>query len=60
MLLGCCGVLLFRPTDPWHAVMIWGASQLLVYPYAMWTNARALEVNVLRPLSGGLVLWRQA
>ena len=29
-------------------------TQLLVFPYAMWVNARALGVNMLRPLSGGL------
>ncbi len=53
MLLGCLGVVLFRPADPRHAVMVWCVSQLVVCPYAMWVNARALGVNLLRPLSGG-------
>jgi O-antigen/teichoic acid export membrane protein len=53
MLLGCLGVILFRPADPHHAVMIWCASQLAVCPYAMWVNARPLGVNLLRPLSFG-------
>jgi O-antigen/teichoic acid export membrane protein len=56
MLLGCIGVIVFRPTDPGHAVMIWCATQLAVCPYAMWVNARALGVNMIRPLSGGFHL----
>jgi len=58
MLLSCLGVILLRPTDPHHAVMIWCASLLAVSPYAMWVNARALGVNMLRPLSGGY--WSRA
>lgn len=48
------GVLLLRPTDPWEAVMIWTVSQVLVSPYSLWVNARALGVNMIRPLTGGL------
>ncbi len=47
------GVLLFRPTDPWHAVMIWTVSQIIVSPYSLWVNARALGVNMMRPLTAG-------
>jgi hypothetical protein len=36
--------------------MIWTVSQVLVSPYSMWVNARALRVPILRPLSGGFVL----
>jgi O-antigen/teichoic acid export membrane protein len=50
------GVILLRPTDPWQAVMIWTVSQVLVSPYTMWVNARALRVGILRPLSGGFVI----
>jgi hypothetical protein len=46
-------VLLFRPIDPWHAIMIWTVSQVLVSPYSLWVNARALGVNMIRPLTGG-------
>ena len=46
-------VLVFRPMDPWHAVMIWTGSQVLVSPYSLWVNARALGVGMLRPLTGG-------
>jgi len=56
MLVGCGGVIVFRPSDPWHAVMIWTISQLVVCPYVMWVNARALGVALLRPLSGGFRL----
>ena len=56
MLLACGGVVLFRPQDPWHAVLIWTLSQIAVYPYAMWVNARALGVPMVRPISGGLAL----
>jgi O-antigen/teichoic acid export membrane protein len=47
-------VMLLRPADPWHAVMIWTISQLVVSPYILWVNARALGVGLLRPLTGGL------
>ena len=31
-------------------------SQILVTPYALWVNARALRVSILRPVTGGFVL----
>jgi O-antigen/teichoic acid export membrane protein len=54
LVASAAGVLLFCPTDPWHAVMIWTLSQILVSPYSLWVNARALGVNMIRPLTGGL------
>jgi PST family polysaccharide transporter len=54
LLASSAGVLLLRPTDPWHAVMIWTVSQVLVSPYSLWVNARSLGVNIFRPLTGGL------
>jgi O-antigen/teichoic acid export membrane protein len=56
LLLACGGVVVLRPQDPWHAVVIWTVAQIAVYPYAMWVNARALGVPMVRPISGGLVL----
>jgi O-antigen/teichoic acid export membrane protein len=50
----CAGVLLLRPADPWQAVMIWTVSQIVVSPYSLWVNARALGVSIIRPLTGGL------
>ena len=46
---------MFRPNDPWQAVVIWTVAQVLITPYAMWVNARALRVSMVRPLSGGLM-----
>jgi PST family polysaccharide transporter len=56
LVLSAAGVMLMHPTDPWQAVMIWTVSQILVSPYAMWVNARALRVGILRPISGGFVI----
>jgi O-antigen/teichoic acid export membrane protein len=56
LVLSAAGIMLLRPTDPWQAVMIWTVSQVLVSPYTMWVNARALRVGILRPLSGGFVI----
>jgi O-antigen/teichoic acid export membrane protein len=56
LVLSAAGVMLMRPTDPWQAVMIWTVSQVLVSPYAMWVNARALRVGILRPISGGFAI----
>lgn len=53
LLATSAGVLLFRPADPWLAVMIWTVSQILVSPYSLWVNARALRVNMIRPLTAG-------
>jgi PST family polysaccharide transporter len=40
LVASAAGVLLFCPTNPWHAVMIWTLSQILVSPYSLWVNAR--------------------
>jgi O-antigen/teichoic acid export membrane protein len=49
----CASVPLLRPADPWQAVMIWTVSQILVSPYILWISARALDVGMIRPLTGG-------
>ena len=54
MLASALGVSLFHPTDAWQAVMIWTISQILVSPYSLWVNGRALGVNMVRPLTGGI------
>jgi O-antigen/teichoic acid export membrane protein len=59
MIAGAAGVLVLRPDSPWQAVMIWTVSQILVSPYTLWINARALGVGWLRPLSGGFRFGRQ-
>ena len=47
-------VLIVRPADPWHAVLVWCGGQLFVSPYALWMNGRVLGVGPLRPLQAGL------
>ena len=46
-------VLLVRPIDPWHAMLVWCGGQMFVSPYALWMNGRALGVGPLRPLRAG-------
>lgn len=53
LITACAGAALLSPSDAWWAVAIWTVSQLLVYPYNIYVNARALRVGLLRPLSGG-------
>lgn len=48
------GVLVCRPADPLQAVLVWCATQLVISPYALWTNARELGVGPLRPLRAGM------
>jgi PST family polysaccharide transporter len=48
------GVVLLRPERPIGAVLIWGAAQLAVAPYAIVMSARALRLRPLRPLRAGL------
>jgi PST family polysaccharide transporter len=56
LMTSAAAVLLFRPADPWHAVMLWTISQAIISPYSLWVNARALGVGLIRPLTGGFGL----
>ncbi len=47
-------VLIARPADPWHAMLVWCGGQMFVSPYAMWMNGRVLGVGPFRPLRAGL------
>jgi PST family polysaccharide transporter len=47
-------VLALRPDTAWDAVLIWCASQILVLPYILLVNARALGVGWWRPVRAGL------
>jgi O-antigen/teichoic acid export membrane protein len=47
-------VLLARPATPWQAVLIWTGGQLLVSPYSLWVNGRALNAGPMRPLRAGV------
>lgn len=48
------GVLWLRPASPMQAVLIWCGGQMLVAPYILWINGRAIEAGPLRPLRGGM------
>jgi PST family polysaccharide transporter len=50
-------VVLLRPATAWDAVLIWCASQLLVLPYILWVNGRALGVGPLRTVRLGVSGW---
>src|SRR6185437_1355067 len=60
LVLTCAGAVLAPPADAWQAVMIWCVSQMLVLPYTLWVNAKALGVGVFRPLRGIVVNVHQA
>jgi O-antigen/teichoic acid export membrane protein len=49
-------VILIGPADPLQAVLVWCGSQLVVSPYTLWINGRALGVGPLRPLRAGLAM----
>jgi PST family polysaccharide transporter len=50
------GVLLFRPTTPLQAVLVWLGAQMFVSPYVLCANARVLGTTMLRPLRAGAPL----
>jgi O-antigen/teichoic acid export membrane protein len=56
LLLTCAGVVILPPGNAWDAVMIWTISQLLVQPYMLHINAKALGVGLFRPIAGVLTL----
>ena len=49
-----CAALLFYPTTPLQAVMVWVGAQVLTSPYGLAMNARLLRVGTFRPLHAGL------
>ena len=56
MAVACAGVLVVQPENAWQAVAIWVVGQIVVSPYSLWVNGRALGVGLVRPLTGGLRL----
>jgi hypothetical protein len=47
-------VICIRPATPWEAVLVWCGVQVLIGPYSLWANARALGFGLLRPLRAGV------
>ena len=54
LLLTCAGVVILPPENAWDAMMIWTISQMLIQPYMLYVNARALGVGLFRPIAGVL------
>jgi PST family polysaccharide transporter len=54
ILATAAGVALIGPVDPLQAVLVWCGSQLVISPYTLWINSRALGVRPLRPLRAGV------
>jgi len=52
-----CGVLLIRPANPLHAVLVWLGAQMFVTPYALWAYAHVLRTTPLRLLRAGAPLF---
>jgi PST family polysaccharide transporter len=52
LILTCAGVVILPPENAWDAAMIWTVSQILVQPYMLHVNARALGVGLFRPIAG--------
>ena len=53
-MLTLLGMLLLRPADPLDAALVWLGAQVLVTPYSLWVNGRAVDAGLLRPLRAGL------
>ncbi|HEY1931901.1 MAG TPA: oligosaccharide flippase family protein [Acetobacteraceae bacterium] len=48
------GVAILRPGNATQAALVWVAAQLVVLPYSLWINGRALGTGMLRPLRAAL------
>jgi O-antigen/teichoic acid export membrane protein len=56
MLATLAGVAWLRPTSAVQAVLVWCGAQMLVAPYLLWVNGRAVGTGPLRPLRAGLAM----
>jgi hypothetical protein len=50
------GVVWQRPTSAEQAVLVWCGAQILVAPYSLWVNGRAVGTGPLRPLRAGVAM----
>jgi PST family polysaccharide transporter len=50
------GVAWLRPTSAVQAVLVWCGAQILVVPYLLWLNGRAVGTGPLRPLRAGVAM----
>jgi PST family polysaccharide transporter len=56
LLATLAGVAWLRPANAWLAVLVWCGAQLVVAPYALWINGRAIGAGPLRPLRAGVAM----
>jgi PST family polysaccharide transporter len=50
------GVAWLRPASAVQAVLVWCGAQMLVAPYSLWVNGRAVGTGPLRPLRNGVAV----
>jgi O-antigen/teichoic acid export membrane protein len=56
MLATLVGVVWLRPSDAVQAVLVWCGAQMVVAPYSLWVNGRAVGTGPLRPLHSGFAM----
>jgi O-antigen/teichoic acid export membrane protein len=56
LLATLAGVVWLRPGNAMQAVLIWCGAQLVVAPYSLWINGRAVGTGPLRPLRAGAAM----
>ncbi|MGA3400426.1 MAG: oligosaccharide flippase family protein [Acetobacteraceae bacterium] len=56
LLATLAGVAWLRPGSAMQAVLVWCGAQMLVVPYSLWVNGRAVGTGLLRPLRAGLAM----
>jgi O-antigen/teichoic acid export membrane protein len=54
LLATLAGVVWLRPGIAVQAVLVWCGAQMVVAPYSLWINGRAVNAGPLRPLHAGL------
>jgi O-antigen/teichoic acid export membrane protein len=56
LLATLAGVAWLRPGNAMQAVLVWCGAQVLVTPYSLWINGRAVGSGPLRPLCAGTAM----
>jgi O-antigen/teichoic acid export membrane protein len=56
LLATLAGVVWLRPGNAMQAVLVWCGAQILVTPYSLWVNGRAVGSGPLRPLRAGTAM----
>lgn len=56
MLATLAGVAWLRPANAMQAVSVWCGAQILVAPYSLWVNGRAVGTGRMRPLRAGMAM----